>query len=158
MNAVHRNTAIKVIVALAVVVLAIAAWVALPTQQGFVALVILAIVGALAVWKRPPTRDATGRRRRPTTVVNAVTAFGIAALPIGILAVGLAGGRSAAPVVLGIGLTVFGLVAFALYSLAWAATRRAALAATVALIVAGFAALWLAGPAFLDQLAGRNPF
>jgi hypothetical protein len=139
--------------------LTILAWVALPTQQGFVALAVLAIVGALAVWKRPPTRDTTGRRIRPTTIVNALTAVGIAAIPIGIIAVGLtAHDQNAASVVVGIGFAVFGLVGFALYSFVWAVTRRATLAATVALTVAGIVALWLAVPAFLDQLAGRNPF
>jgi heme/copper-type cytochrome/quinol oxidase subunit 4 len=106
----------------------------------------------------PPTRDATGRRLRSTTVVNSVMAVGIAAIPIGIAAIGLVGGRSAATVVLGIGFAEFGLIAFALYSFVWVATRRATLAATVALIVAGIVAILLALPAFLDQLAGRNPF
>jgi hypothetical protein len=138
--------------------LAILAWVALPTQQGFVALAVLAVIGALAVWKRPPTRDTTGRRLRPTTIVNAVAAVGIAAIPAGFLAVGLVGGRNAATVVLGIGLAEFGFVAFALYSFVWAVTRRATLAATAALTGAGIVAVWFAGPAFLDQLAGRNPF
>jgi hypothetical protein len=63
-------------------------WVARPTQQGFVALAVLATAGALAVWKRPAVRDATGRRLRPTTVVNAVLAIGIVAIPIGIAGVG----------------------------------------------------------------------
>ena len=60
--------------------------------------------------------------------------------------------------VLGIGFAAFGLAAFALYSFVWVATKRATLAATVALTVAGTAALMFAVPAFLDQLAGRNPF
>lgn len=157
--ATRRSVALIGIVATVGVGLTILAWVNLPTQQGLVALAVLAIVGALAIWKRPPTRDATGRRLRPTTVVNAVTGVGIAAIPIGIVAVGLvAGGGSAATVVLGIGLAVFGLLAFALYSLVWAATKRVTLAATVALAVAGVVALWFTVPAFLDQLAGRNPF
>src|SRR6266849_4793101 len=124
-------------IAIIAVGLAILAWVALPTQQGFVALTVLIVVGALAVWKRPPARDTTGRRLRPTTVVNAVTAVGIAAIPIGVLAVGLVGGQSAATVVLGIGMAEFGCIAFALYSLVWAVTRQATLAATAALTGAG---------------------
>jgi hypothetical protein len=145
-------------IAIIAVGMAILAWVALPTQQGFVALAILAILGALAVRKRPPTRDATGRRLRSTTVVNSVMVVGIAAIPIGIATIGLVGGQSAATVVLGIGFAEFGLIAFALYSFVWVATRRATLAATVALIVAGIVSILLALPAFLDQLAGRNPF
>src|SRR5258708_7562273 len=88
--------------------LATVAWVALPTQQGFVALAVIIVVGALAIWNRPPARDATGRRIRPTTVVNTVLVLGMLAIPIGIAGVGLAGGRSAAPLVLGIGFAVFG--------------------------------------------------
>lgn len=117
------------------------------------------VVGALALWKRPPTMDATGRRVRPTTVVNAAAGIGIVAVPIGVAAVGLVPrGQSAATVVLGIGFAIFGFIAFALYSFVWAGTKRATLAATVALAVAGIVALWLAVPALLDQLAGRNPF
>jgi hypothetical protein len=157
-TATRRSVALTGMIAIIAVGLATLAWVALPTQQGFVALAIIAIVGALAVWKRPPTRDATGRRLRPTTVVNAVTAVGIVAIPIGIAAVGPVGGQTAATVVLGIGFAEFGLVAFALYSFVWAMTKRATLAATVALAVAGIVAIWLTVPAFLDQLAGRNPF
>lgn len=139
--------------------LTIVTWVALPTQQGFVALTVLASVGALAVWKRPPTRDTAGRRLRPTTIVNVLTAVGIAAIPIGFIAVGvMAHYQNAASVVIGVGFAVFGLVAFALYSFLWTVTRRAVLAATVALMVAGIVALWIAVPAVLDQLAGRNPF
>ena len=145
-------------IAIIAVGLASLAWIALPTQQGFVALAILVVVGALAIRNRPPTRDATGRRLRPTTVVNSVMAVGIAAIPIGIAVVSLTGGRSAAPVVLGIGVAEFGLIAFALYSFVWVATERATLAAAVALIVAGITSMLLAFPAFLDQLAGRNPF
>jgi hypothetical protein len=154
----RRNVGLTATIAIIAVGLAILAWVALPTQQGFVALAVLAIVGALAVWKRPPSRDATGRRLRSTTVVNAVTAIGIAAIPIGIAAVGLVGGRNASTVVLGIGFAAFGLVAFALYSVVWAVTRRGTLAATVALTAAGIGALWFTAPTFLDQLAGRGPF
>ena len=91
-----------------------------------------------------------------TTVVNTVLAAGIVAIPIA--GVDLAGGQSAATVVLGIGFAEFGLGAFALYSFAWALTKRATPAATVALAVAGVVAIWFTGPAFLDQLAGRNPF
>jgi hypothetical protein len=141
------------------VAISVLGWAALPTQQGFVALADLVIVGVLAVRYRPPTRDATTRRLRPTTLVNAITAIGIAAVPIGVLAVGpLAGGRHAATVVLGVGFAVFGILGFALYSFAWVATRRPTLAATVALVISGAVALWLAVPAFLDQIAGRNPF
>jgi hypothetical protein len=153
-----RNVAVSAMIGVVVVGLATLAWVALPTQQGFVALAMLATAGALAVWKRPPVRDATGRRLRPTTVVNAALAIGIVAIPIGIAGVGLVGGRSAATVVLGIGFSAFGLGAFGLYSLAWALAKRATLAATVALAVAGVVAVWLTASAFLDQLAGRNPF
>jgi membrane-bound metal-dependent hydrolase YbcI (DUF457 family) len=154
----RRNAALAGMIAIILAGLATVAWVALPTQQGFVALAVIIIVGALAIWKRPPTRDATGRRIRPTTVVNTVLAVGMIAIPIGIAAVGLIGGRSAAPLVLGIGFAEFGFEVFALYSLAWAVTRRAKLAASLALVVAGIAATWLSVPAFLDQLAGRNPF
>ena len=119
---------------------------------------MIAMVGALAVWKRPPIKDQTGRTLRPTTVVNTVVAVGIVAIPIGIAGVGLTGGQSAATVVLGIGFAGFGLGAFALYSFAWALPKRATLAATVILAIAGVVAIWLTGPAFLDQLAGRNPF
>jgi hypothetical protein len=121
-------------------------------------LAVLIAVVAVAVWTRPPTRDATGRQIRPTLVVNAVLALGLIAIPLGIAAAGLFGGRSAAPLVLGIGLAEFGLGAFVLDSFAWALTKRATLAATVALVVAGIGAGWLSIPAFLDQLAGRNPF
>jgi hypothetical protein len=145
-------------IAIVAVGLAIAAWVALPTQQGFVALAVILVLGVLAVMNRPPTRDATGRRLRSTTVVNSVLVIGLAAIPIGIAAIGLTGGRSAAPIALGIGFAEFGLIAFALYSLVWAATRRTTLAAALALIVAGIVWFLLALPAFLDQLAGRNPF
>jgi hypothetical protein len=138
--------------------LAIVAWVALPTEQGFVALAVIIVVGALAIWNRPPARDATGRRIRPTTVVNAILVLGMVAIPFGIAGVGLAGGRSAAPLILGIGFAVFALGAFPLYSFAWAVTKRPLLAATVALVVAGIAAASFSVPAFLDQLAGRNPF
>ncbi len=154
----RRHVALTRTIAIIAVGLAMLAWVALPTQQGFVALAVLAVVGALAVWKRPPTRDAAGRRSRPTTVVNAVLAIGIVAIPIGIAAVGLVSGRNAATVVLGIGLAEFGLVAFVLYSFAWAVTKRATLSATVALTISAIVSISLAGPAFLDQLAGRNPF
>lgn len=157
-TAAGRNVALTGLIGIVVVGLASLARVALPTQQGFVALAMIAIVGALAIWKRPPIRDETGHRLRPTTVVNTVLAIGIVAIPIGIAGVGLAGGRSAAPVILGIGFAAFGLGAFALYSLAWAVTKRATLAATIALTVAGVAAMWFTVPAILDQLAGRNPF
>ena len=134
------------------------AWFALPTQQGFVALAVIATAGAMAVWRRPPAADASGRRLRPTSIVNAALVIGIGAIPIGLAGAGLTGGRSAATVVLGIGFAVFGLGAFALYSLTWALTKRAAPAAAMALAVAGAVAVWLTAPAFLDQLAGRNPF
>jgi len=42
--------------------------------------------------------------------------------------------------------------------LVWMATKRATLAAVVALMIGAVIALWFAVPAFLDQLAGRNPF
>jgi hypothetical protein len=154
----RRSVALTGAMAVIVVGLAILAWVALPTQQGFVALAVLVIIGGLAVRKRPPTRDAAGRRIRATTVVNSVTAVGIAAIPLGVAAVGLVGGQSAATVVLGIGFAEFGLIAFALYSFVWVVTRRTTIAATVALSVAGIVSVWLALPAFFDQLAGRNPF
>jgi hypothetical protein len=149
-----------VILGAAVAALGVAAvaWFALPTQQGYVALAGLVACGGLAIRRRPPARDATGRRLLPTTIVQAALAVGIAAIPVGLLGVGLVGGRSAAPVVLGIGVAGFGLGAFALYSLTWALTRRAALAATLALAAAGVGAAWLTVPAVLDQLAGRDPF
>jgi asparagine N-glycosylation enzyme membrane subunit Stt3 len=153
-----RNVAGTAAISIIGLGLAILAWVALPTQQGFVALTILVILGGLAVRTRPPSRDETGRRVRATTIVNSALAVGIAAIPIGIAAVGLLGGQSVAPVIVGIGLAGFGLLAFALYSFAFVATRRSTLAATVALSVAGVVSAWLALPAFLDQLAGRNPF
>jgi asparagine N-glycosylation enzyme membrane subunit Stt3 len=153
-----RNVAGTAAISIIGLGLAILAWVALPTQQGFVALTILVILGGLAVRTCPPSRDETGRRVRATTIVNSALAVGIAAIPIGIAAVGLLGGQSVAPVIVGIGLAGFGLLAFALYSFAFVATRRSTLAATVALSVAGVVSAWLALPAFLDQLAGRNPF
>ena len=156
--AVPRKEVSVGIVAIVWVGLVIVGWFALPTQQGPVALTVLAVAGGLASWKRPPTTDATGRRGRPTTVVNAVAGVGLAAVPIGIVAVGLTGGRSAATVVLGIGFAVFGFVAFALYSAVWVGTKRTTLAATVALIIAGLVSLACAVPPVLDQLAGRNPF
>jgi asparagine N-glycosylation enzyme membrane subunit Stt3 len=138
--------------------LAILAWVALPTQQGLVALTVLVILGVLAIRRRPPARDGTGRRMRSTTIVNSALALGIVAVPIGIAAVGLLGGQSAAPLIVGIGLAGFGLMAFALYSFVWVATKRASVAAAVALSVAGVVSAWLVLPALFDQVAGRNPF
>jgi hypothetical protein len=138
--------------------LAILAWVALPTQQGLVALAVLVILGVLAVRQRPPTRDETGRRLRSTTIVNSALAIGIASIPVGVAAVGLLGGQSAAPLIVGIGLAGFGLLAFSLYSFVWVATKRATLAAALALSGAGVVSAWLALPAFFDQLIGRNPF
>ena len=146
------------VIAIVAVGLAILAWVALPTQQGLVALAVIVVLGVLAVMNRPPTRDASGRRLRSTSAVNSVLAIGIAAVPIGIMAIGLVGNQTAAPAVLGIGLAEFGLVAFALYSFVWVATKRTTLAAAVALIVAGIVFISFGLPAFLDQLAGRNPF
>ena len=153
-----RNVAGTAAIAIIGLGLAILAWVALPTQQGFVALTVLVILGALAVRKRPPTRDEAGQRIRSTTIVNSVALIGIAAIPVGVAGIGLVGGRSAAPVIVGIGVAGFGLIAFALYSFIWLATRRTTLAAAIALTVAGVVSAWLALPAFLDQLAGRNPF
>jgi len=155
-----KNRTVAGIAAIAVVGvgLAILAWVALPTQQGFVVLIVIVILGGLAVRKRPPARDATGRRIRSTTIVNSALAVGIVAIPIGLACVGLLGGQSAAPLIVGIGLAGFGLLAFTLYSFVWVATKRATLAAAIALAVAGVATTWLAFPAILDQLAGRNPF
>ncbi len=72
--------------------------------------------------------------------------------------IAIAGGRHGAPLILGIGMAVFGAIAFALYSLVWTATKRSTLAAVVALTIGAVIALWFAVPAFLDQLAGRNPF
>ena len=138
--------------------LAILGWIALPTQQGVVVLAIIAIVGVQAVRMRPPAREATGRRLRPTTVVNSILALGIAAIPGSLVVTGLSGGRTAAPIVLGIGLAAFGVIAFAVYSFAWAATHRATPAAILAVTVAGIVSSWLVLPGFLDQLAGRNPF
>ncbi len=157
-TATRRSLALTGLIGIVVVGLAILGWVALPTQQGFVVLAFIATVGVLAIWKRPPNMDETGRRLRPTTVVNTALAVGIGAIPIGIAGVGLVGGRSAAPLILGIGFAAFGLGAFVLYSIVWALTKRVTLAATVALAVAGVAAVWLTAPAILDQLAGRNPF
>lgn len=146
-------------VAILSVPLTLIAWNALPTQQGFVVLAVIVAVGAWAYWRRPPTRDPVGRRIRATTIVNTVTAIGIAGIPVGFLAVSVvAGGRHAAPLIVGIGMTVFGAIAFAAYSLVWTATKRANLAAVVALTLGAGIALWFATPAFLDQLAGRNPF
>lgn len=85
-----RSDVLSGMIAITTAGVAIRAWVALPTQQGFVALAVLIIVGAVAVWKRPPIRDATGRPIRLTTVVNAVLVVGIFAIPVGIAAVGLA--------------------------------------------------------------------
>jgi hypothetical protein len=154
----RSRTALTGLTAIIAAAVATLAWVALPTQQGFVALAVLIVVGALAVWNRPPMRDATGRRIRATTVVNSALIVGLIAIPIGIAVVGLSGGRSAAPLVAGIGFTEFGLAAFVLYSFAWAVTKRPPLAATLALVVAGIAAAWFSVPAFFDQLAGHNPF
>ena len=138
--------------------LAILAWLALPTQQGLVALTVLVILGVLAFGKRPPTRDETGRRIRATTIVNSALAVGIVAVPIGIAAVGLTGGQSVAPAIVGIAIGGFGLLAFGLYSFVWVVTKRATLAAAIAMAVAGVVTAWLALPAILDQLGGRNPF
>ena len=139
--------------------LTVGAWVALPSQQGFVALAVLVCVGILAVWKRPPTRDRTGRRVRATSIVNGVTVMGLTAFPIGVVAVGPIGGnQNAATVVLGVGFAVLGTVAFALHAGLWRTTRRAPLSAAIALIVGAIVAVWFAAPALLDQLAGRNPF
>lgn len=147
------------IVAILPVPLTIIAWNALPTQQGFVALAAIVVAGAWAFWRRPPTRDPAGRRIRASRIVNTATAVGIAGIPIGYVAVfAIAGGRHGAPLILGIGMAVFGAIAFAVYSLVWMATRRANLAAVVALTIGAVIALWFAVPAFLDQLAGRNPF
>ena len=145
-------------VTLAAAGLAIVAWIALPTQQGFVALAVIVVVGLLAVWNRPPMRDATGSLVRPTLVVRTALVVGLIAIPVGIAGVGLIGGRSAAPVVLAIGVAEFGLGALVLDTFAWVVARRATLAAIVAVVVAGIAAAWFTLPAFLDQLAGRNPF
>jgi len=147
------------IVAILAVPLTMIAWNALPNDQGFVALTAIIGAGAWAFWRRPPTRDPAGRRIRATTIVNTATAVGIAALPIGYVAVfAIAGGRHGAPLILGIGCLVFGALAFALYSLVWMATKRATLAAVVAMTIGAVIALWFSTPAFLDQLAGRNPF
>jgi hypothetical protein len=154
----RRSAALIGLTAIIAAGLATLSWVALPTQQGFVVLAVLIVVGAIAVWKRPPRKDAAGGLIRPTAVVNGALVAAIIAIPIGIVAVGLAGGRSAAPLVAGIGVAEFGLGAFVLYSLAWAMTKRATLAAILAFGLAGIAAVWLSVPAFLDQLAGRNPF
>lgn len=156
-TATRRDIAVTGMIGIVVLGLATLGWVALPTQQGFVVLAVIATVGALATWKRPPLRDETGRRLRPTTLVNTVFAVGIGAIPIGMAGVALVGGRSAAPVILGIGFAAFGLAAFGIYSIVWAMTKRATLAATIALTLAGVAAVWITAPAILDQLAGRNP-
>jgi hypothetical protein len=154
----RSRTALTGITAIIAAAAAALAWVALPTQQGFVALAVIIVVGALAIRNRPPARDVSGRGIRSTTVVNTVLVLGMVAIPVGIAAVGLAGGRSAAPLVAGIGFAEFGLAAFVLYSLAWAVTKRPPLAASLALVLAGIAAASFSVPAFLDQLAGRNPF
>ena len=147
------------IVAILPVPLTIIAWNALPNEQGFVALAAIVVAGAWAFWRRPPTRNPAGRRILATRIVNTVTAIGIAGIPIGYVAViAIAGGRHGAPLILGIGMAVFGAIAFALYSLLWTATKRSTLAAVVALSIGAGIALWFATPAFLDQLAGRNPF
>jgi asparagine N-glycosylation enzyme membrane subunit Stt3 len=153
-----RNVAGTAAIAIIGLGLAILAWVALPTQQGFVALTVLVVLGGVAVRKRPPTRDETGRRIRSTTIVNSVALIGIAAIPVGVAGIGLVGGQSAAPVIVGIGVAGFGLIAFAVYSFIWVATKRTTFAAAIALSVAGLVSVWLVLPAFLDQLAGRNPF
>jgi hypothetical protein len=154
----HRNVAATAAIAIIGLSLVILGWIVLPTQQGLVALTVLVILGGLAVWKRPPTRDETGRRIRATMIVNSALAVGIVAIPIGLAAVGLLGGQSAAPLIVGIGLAGFGLLASSLYSFVWVATKRATLAAVLALSGAGVVSAWLALPAILDQLAGRNPF
>jgi asparagine N-glycosylation enzyme membrane subunit Stt3 len=154
----HRNVAGTAAIAIIGLGLAILAWVALPTRQGFVALTVLVVLGGVAVRKRPPTRDETGRRIRSTTIVNSVALIGIAAIPVGFAGIGLVGGQSAAPVIVGIGVAGFRLIAFAVYSFIWVATKRTTFAAAIALSVAGLVSVWLVLPAFLDQLAGRNPF
>jgi hypothetical protein len=155
---VRANPAVIVATAVLAIGAAAVAWAALPTQQGFVALAVLLAGGVLAIRRRPPARDPSGRRLLPTTVVHAALTAGIVAIPIGLVAVGLTGGRSAVPLVIGIGVAAFGAGAFALDSLIWALTRRATLAAMLALAVAAMGAAWLTVPAVLDQLAGRDPF
>ena len=154
----HRNVAATAAIAIIGLSLVILGWIVLPTQQGLVALAVLVILGVLPFRKRPPARDETGRRIRATTIVNSALAVGLVAVPIGVAAVGLTGGRSAAPVIVGVAIAGFGLLVFALYSFVWFAIQRATLAATIAIAVAGVVTAWLALPAILDQLAGRNPF
>jgi len=137
---------------------AVVGWVGMPTQQGIVATAVLALVAAVAIVNRPPARHATGRRVGPTVIVNALLGVGVSAIPLGFVVVGLTGGRSALPIVVGIAIALFGSLAFALYSFLWVATARATLAATLAITTAGLASIALMLPGLLDQVAGRNPF
>jgi hypothetical protein len=141
-----------------VVASALGGWVALPTQQGIVALAVLVLVGSVAIVNRPPARDATGRPVRPTLIVNALLGVGLSAIPLAFAVAGVTGGRTAAPIVVGIAIALFGSLAFALYSFIWIAIQRATPAGALAITTAGFVSIALTLPRLLDQLAGRNPF
>ena len=125
--------------------------------RNIAAFAVVAIVVAIAIWKRPPARDASGRRNLPTVLINWFAVLGTAAIPIGLAGVSIiARGKNVGPAMLGIGLAAEGLVAFVLYALFWRLTNRPIISAGLAVTIPAVPLLLVWLPQILRHVAGAN--
>jgi hypothetical protein len=119
---------------------------------------IVATIVAIAIWKRPPARDASGRRIVPTALINWFALLGAAAIPFGLAGVSIiARGQNIGPAMVGMGLAVEGLVAFVLYALFWRLTKRPTISAGLAVTIPGVPLILVWLPQILRHVAGENP-
>lgn len=120
--------------------------------------VLIVVIVAIAAWRRPPARDASGQRVPATLLINGFAAVGLIAIPLGFAGVSaIARGQHIGTLMIGLGLGAAGLGAFVLYALFWRVTKRPNLSATLALAIPASPVILVWVPQIIRHIGGETP-
>jgi hypothetical protein len=120
--------------------------------------VLIVVIVAIAVWRRPPARDASGERVPATLLINCFAVIGLIAIPLGFAGVSaIARGQHVGTLMIGLGLGAAGQGAFVLYALFWRLTKRPNLSATLALAIPATPLILIWIPQIIRHIGGANP-